>query len=130
MKFLTTKEAELGLNALSSGAEKMKLAAKMLAPAEAFCDYYKTALKTQISSEQQNKAAINTGEKIVESRLKRIACATTEYSEAARTFRRACELKVFLRVHIGGLKMAHDSELARERRVTAEIKAGIYKTGS
>lgn len=133
--FKTPEEVKIILRPIEEESipEAIKEATMLLAPAEAYVNWYKDSGKYQVLAEEEaiiEKEMIGIGMKIIESKLERKARCKESYKEAQEAYYNALELRIYLRNYIEALKMQHESRLTDERKVTAEIKAGIYDTGS
>jgi len=131
--FKSIDEIKKILLELTDESEAYKFCSTILGPCEAYCTYYKDTLRDQILDEQCNKEAKlleEKGYKIVEKALERVARNSKEYKDAGLEYRKALELKVFLKTYLAGLKISHEKQVAEIYQETATIKQNIYHKGS
>ncbi len=129
---MTIQEIKKQLEGVQDEGEAMKLAAELLAPKEAYCDLYKTAMRKQIHAEEMGILAsryVRQGTKYTESRLEREARNSPQYINEMKKYHTALEIKIFLKTYLGGVKMSHEMKVASTYKISSEIKQNIAFKG-
>lgn len=125
-------ELKKELDEIDSLPEKIKYAAQAYAEASAYTIHFKDSGRDELLSIEGTVVAQawTKAEKMYsEKTLERKARTSKTFGKASKKYKEMLQMKEFLKIYIQGIQMEHEAWEVSQRRVTAEIKKGIYDTG-